>query len=175
EIVARRGITHAHLILNEVRYLVKHSLRQVGRPDESKDGIDMAICVLDESTKTLQYSGANNPLYIIKERNGTPELVEYKPDRMPLGYYMGRDLPFTKHEIQLETGDAFYMFSDGFPDQKGGERSKKFMIKNFKKLLLRIQHQSMYEQKNTLERTLQEWQNGSEQIDDILVMGVRLQ
>jgi serine phosphatase RsbU (regulator of sigma subunit)/streptogramin lyase len=175
EIVARRGITHAHLILNEVRYLVKHSLRQVGRPDESKDSIDMAICVLDESNKTLQFAGANCPLYIIREENGSPEMMEIKPDRMPLGYYLGIDRPFTKHEIQLKIGDAFYMFSDGYPDQKGGEHKKKFMIKNFKKLLLSIHEQSMYEQKITLEKTLDDWKNGSEQIDDILVMGVRLQ
>ena len=87
----------------------------------------MALCVIDEKNKVLQYSGANNPLYLIKDKNGTPELTEFKADRMPLGYYQGKFKTFTNNDIQLEFGDVFYLFSDGFVDQKGGKEGKKFM------------------------------------------------
>ncbi len=99
EIVHRRGITQANQILNELRKRIKFALRQTGDPDEAKDGIDMALCVLDSRNMTMQYSGANNPLYLIRGENGLPELKEIKADRMPIGFYEGKDRPFTNHEI----------------------------------------------------------------------------
>ena len=174
EIVQRREITQANQVLNEMRHQIKHSLRQHGHPDETKDGIDMALCIIDEKTRMMQYAGANNPLYIIKESNGKPELNEIKADRMPLGYYSGKDRPFTNHEISLGIGDTFYLFSDGFVDQKGGVENKKFMSKNFKVLLLEIHDQPMYEQKEILDKALTEWMGNNAQTDDILVVGVRV-
>jgi serine phosphatase RsbU (regulator of sigma subunit) len=174
EIVQRREITQANEVLNELRKQIRNSLRQHGQPEESKDGIDMALCVIDEKEKVMQYSGANSPLYLIRDQNGTPELTEFKADRMPLGYYQGRFKPFTNNDIQLEFGDVFYMFSDGFMDQKGGKDGKKFLSKNFKKLLLEIHQEPMREQKSILEKTLADWMGGQSQIDDILVIGVRV-
>ncbi|MEA3461823.1 MAG: SpoIIE family protein phosphatase, partial [Bacteroidota bacterium] len=174
EIVQRREITQANQVLNELRSQIKRSLRQHGLPDESKDGMDMAICAIDRKNRVMQYSGANNPMYIIKDKNGIPELNEIKADKMPLGYYSGRDKPFTNQEIKLELGDTFYLFSDGFIDQKGGKDKKKFMSKNLKKLLLEIHDQPMYDQKQHLERVLEKWMNGQSQIDDILVIGARV-
>ena len=173
EIVQRREITQANQVLNELRSQIKHSLRQHGLPDESKDGIDMAICAIDRKKGIMQYAGANNPMYIIKDKNGVPELNEIKADRMPLGYYSGKDKSFTNHEIKLELGDTFYLFSDGFIDQKGGKENRKFMSKNLKKLLLEIHDQPMYDQKLHLERTLEDWMVGESQMDDILIIGVR--
>ena len=174
EIVQRREITQAKDVLNELRKQIKRSLRQQGKRDESKDGIDMAICVLDLKSMKMQYAGANIPLYLIKDVKGTPELKEIKPDRMPLGYYHSKDKSFVNHDIQLEMGDTFYMFSDGFVDQVGGEQKKKFLSKNFKTLLLEIQDRTMNDQKEILEKTLADWMGDTSQIDDLLVIGVRV-
>ena len=173
EIVQRREITRADQVLNELRNHIKHALRQRGQPDESKDGMDMALCVIDKKNNMIQYAGANNPLYLIRDVEGTPELTEIKADRMPLGYYQGKDVSFTNHDIHLETGDALYIFSDGYIDQKGGKGNKKFMSKNFKNLLLNIYDQPMFEQEKVLDRTLRDWMGNQNQMDDILVIGVR--
>jgi serine phosphatase RsbU (regulator of sigma subunit) len=174
EIVQRREITQANQVLNELRKQIKYSLRQHGQKDESKDGIDMALCVLDLRNMLMQYSGANNPLYLIRDVDDIPDLNEIKPDRMPIGYYQGKDKTFTNHEIQLQIGDTFYIFSDGFIDQKGGKENKKFMSKNFKKLLLEIHDQPMYDQKDILDKALSDWMGSNSQMDDILVIGVRV-
>ena len=93
---------------------------------------------------------------------------------MPIGYYQEKDNSFSKHEIQLNKGDTFYLFSDGFLDQKGGSENKKFMSKNFKNLLLKIQDRSMSDQKILIENKMAEWMGDNPQIDDILVIGVRI-
>ena len=174
EIVQRREITQANQVLNELRKQIRSSLRQHGQAEESKDGIDMAVCVIDEKNNTLQYSGANNPLYLIRDKNGAPELTEFKADRMPVGYYPGRFKTFTNKDIQLEYGDVFYLFSDGFVDQKGGKDNKKFLSKNFKELLLEIHEEPMHDQKKILDKTITDWMVDNSQIDDILVIGVRV-
>ena len=173
EIVLRREIIQADQILNELRKQIKNSLRQHGQKDESKDGIDMALCVMDLKSMKMQYAGANSPLYLIKDVNGAHELKEIKADLMPLGYYQSKDRAFVNHDIQLERGDTFYMFSDGFIDQKGGKEGKKFLSKNFKNLLLEIQDRTMHDQKEILEKTLSDWMGDNSQIDDLLVIGVR--
>jgi len=174
EIVQRREITQANQILNALRKQIKLSLRQHGQPDEAKDGIDLALCVLDLKNMKMQYSGANNPLYLISDVDDVPELKEIKADRMPIGYYQGKDKTFSNHDIQLEIGDTFYIFSDGFIDQKGGKDNKKFMSKKFKNLLLEIHDQPMFDQKDILDKTLIDWMGTNSQIDDVLVIGVRV-
>lgn len=174
EIVQRREITQANQVLNELRRLVKNSLRQHGERDEAKDGIDMALCVLNLKNKVMQFSGANNPLYLIRDHKGNPELEEIKADRMPLGFYQGKDRTFTNHDITLEEGDTFYIFSDGFIDQKGGEENKRFMSKAFKNLLLEIQDLPMPEQRKIMDQSLSKWMGNNAQTDDILVIGVRM-
>jgi serine phosphatase RsbU (regulator of sigma subunit)/tetratricopeptide (TPR) repeat protein len=174
EIVHRREITQANQVLNELRKQVRNSLRQYGETEEAKDGIDMALCVVDEKNKKLEYSGANIPLYLIRDKNGTPELTEVKADRMPLGYYQGKFKSFTNHDIQLEFGDVIYLFSDGFIDQKGGKQGKKFLSKNFRELLLEIHDEPLRDQKTILDKTITEWIGEHSQIDDILVMGFRV-
>ena len=174
EIVQRREITRANQVLDEMRRQVKHSLRQHGQPDESKDGMDMALCVIDSKTREVQFAGANNPLYLVRDTNGLPELEEIKADPMPLGYYSAKDRPFTNHIIPAGTGDTFYIFSDGYIDQKGGDKNRKFMSRNFKDLLLEINDLSLYDQKEFLDRTLTKWMGSNTQIDDILVIGFRV-
>jgi len=174
EIVQKREITQANQVLNELRKQIKHSLRQHGGKDTSMDGIDMAICVLDLKTNKMQYAGAYNPLILVKYKNDKPELIEIKADRRPVGFYQGRDKSFTNHVVDLEIGDTFYIFSDGYADQMGGQKGKKFMSANFKNLLLEIHEQPLYEQKEILDKTMQEWMKGEEQMDDMLVIGVRI-
>jgi len=174
EIVQRREITQANQVLNELRRQIKRSLRQHGKGGETQDGMDISICVIDIQKNELQYAGAFNPLYIIKDVNGKSELNEIKADRMPVGFFHGKEKSFTNHELQLEIGDTVYMFSDGFIDQIGGKDEKKFLSKNFKELLLEIHNNPMYGQKEILETRFNEWTKGYEQLDDVLVIGFRI-
>lgn len=174
EIVQRKEITQANQILNELRSQIKYSLKQHGQKDQSKDGMDLAICIIDTKSNLMQYAGAYNPLYLIRKVNGEAELKVIKADRMPVGFFHGKDKSFTNHEIQLEKGDTIYLFSDGFIDQFGGKNNSKFMSKNFRKLLLEIHEEPMYEQKEILNKTFKDWMKENTQIDDVLVVGVRV-
>ncbi len=174
EIVQNKKEIHANQILNELRKEIKHSLRQTGKTEESREGIEMALCVIDTSTGTMQYSGAFSPLYLISNANGKPQLREIKADSMPVGVHFLIDKSFTNHEIKLEIGDTFYIFTDGFIDQVGGIKDNRFGSKNFQKLLLKICELPMFEQRNILEKTFNEWKGDQSQRDDILVIGARV-
>jgi serine phosphatase RsbU (regulator of sigma subunit)/Tfp pilus assembly protein PilF len=174
EIVQRKEITQANQVLNELRKEIKHALRQTGKKEESRDGIDMALCVIDTSTCIMQYSGAFNPLYIVSHNDGKPVLKEIKADMMPVGVHFSSDKTFTNHEIQLEIGDTFYISTDGFIDQTGGSNHTRFSSSGFKKLLLDICDRPMFEQKEILQQTLKEWMGEHPQRDDILVIGARV-
>jgi serine phosphatase RsbU (regulator of sigma subunit) len=174
EIVQRREITQANQVLNELRSHIKHSLRQHGYEDESKDGIDIALLVWDMRTKKIQFSGARNPLYLVRDVKGQVELEVIKGDPMPVGYYPTKDKPFNNHSIQLEPGDTIYLYTDGYVDQKGGKNNKKFLSKTFRNLLVEINEQPMHVQKEILEKTLTDWMGDQAQVDDILVVGVRV-
>jgi serine phosphatase RsbU (regulator of sigma subunit)/lipopolysaccharide biosynthesis regulator YciM len=174
EIVQSREFTHANQILNELRKEIKHSLRQTGKKEEMRDGMDIALCVIDSKNNIMQYSGAHNPLYIISNNNGNPEIKEIKADPMPVGIHFLGDKSFTNHEVQLDIGDTFYIFSDGFIDQIGGENNHRFTSERFKKLLVTIYDQPLYEQKEILEKTLKDWMGAHPQTDDILVIGARV-
>jgi serine phosphatase RsbU (regulator of sigma subunit) len=174
EIVLRREIIQANQILNEMKEHIKHSLKQTGTKDEPGDGIDMALCVIDNEKNMMQYAGANSPLYLINNNNGKPVLKEIKADAMPVGVHSSLDKSFTNHEIKLETGDIFYIFSDGYIDQNGGKYNHRFTSEKFRNLLLDIHDHPMYEQKEILEQTLKDWMGERSQRDDILVIGVRV-
>jgi serine phosphatase RsbU (regulator of sigma subunit) len=170
EIVNKEGIMQPAKILNMLRELVKVTLSQTGKQNEQKDGMDISLSLLDLNNMHLEWAGAYNPLYLI--RNG--ELIEYKADKMPVAIHINDDKPFTNNEIDLKPGDTFYMFSDGFPDQFGGQEGRKFMSKRFKELLVEINHLTMDEQKNTLHQAHLKWREGYEQIDDVVIFGVRV-
>jgi serine phosphatase RsbU (regulator of sigma subunit)/Tfp pilus assembly protein PilF len=174
EIVQNREITQPNQILNELRKQIKNSLRQSGKREGSRDGIDLALCVIDTRTNVMQYSGANNPLYLISNNNGQTVFKEIKADPMPVGVHFSTDISFTNHEIQLEIGDTFYIFSDGYLDQIGGDKNHRFTSEKFKKLLMEIHDQPMYEQKEILEQNLNDWMGINAQTDDILVIGARV-
>ncbi|HIA35948.1 MAG TPA: tetratricopeptide repeat protein [Flavobacteriales bacterium] len=166
EAVVEKGITKPNEIFFEVRKGFINALKQTG--ETQKDGMDAVLIAWDKKY-TLQLAAAYSPVIIIRKG----EIQELKPDRQPVGFHTGAQKPFTHHEMKLEKGDTVYIFSDGYPDQFGGPKDKKFMMKNFKNLLLSIQDKTMNEQKTILEITLAEWKGDTEQVDDILVMGVR--
>jgi serine phosphatase RsbU (regulator of sigma subunit) len=170
EIVNEREITESGQILNELRKEVQRALHQKGASAEAKDGMDIELCVIERSRKTIQYSGAYNSLYLI--RNG--ELIEYQADRMPIGIFDLSDKGFTSQNISFTPGDLIYMFSDGYADQFGGPNSKKFKYSALKELLLKIHNLPLKEQKKRLETEFLKWKGNNPQTDDVLVMGMKL-
>ncbi len=156
-------------ILNELRKNLISSLHQTGDKDEPKDGMDISLCIIDFDSKKLQYAGAHNPLYLIRNN----ELLQYNGDKMPLSHHKNKDVPFSKHKIDLIIGDSLYIFSDGLVDQFGGERNYKFLSKNFKELLVHINQKPMREQKKILKEEFEKWKGDRDQLDDILVIGFR--
>ncbi len=169
EIVSGCDNLRADLILNQLREFVKTTLGQRGKQDEAKDGMDIALCIIEWDTNTIQYAGAYNPLYYFK--NGV--FNEIKADKMPIGIYIKDNEPFTNNVVEFSKGDTFYIFSDGYVSQFGGTDGRKFMTKPFKALLETIQSRSMAEQMKILDEALLEWQGNFEQVDDISVIGFR--
>jgi tetratricopeptide (TPR) repeat protein/serine phosphatase RsbU (regulator of sigma subunit) len=163
--VREHSLTIPGEILDKTREIVVQEFEK--SEEDVKDGMDIALCSI-EGMK-LQYAGAYNPLWII--RNG--EIIETKANKQPIGNF-DKQLPYTTHTFELEKGDAIYIFSDGYVDQFGGEKEKKFKAKAFKKLLLSLQDKSMEEQKIVIDETFETWKGNLEQIDDVCVIGVRI-
>lgn len=170
EIVSRNQFNNASDILEELREHIISSLKQTGETGEAQDGLDIALCLIDCKTKEMQFSGANNPIYIIRNN----ELIEIKGDRMPVGIYVEITKHFTNHTYQLEENDQLYLFSDGYADQFGGPKGKKFRYKQFKELLINNSHEPMIIQKEILNNVHDKWRGSLEQIDDILVFGLKI-
>ncbi|NQY68401.1 MAG: SpoIIE family protein phosphatase [Flavobacteriales bacterium] len=174
QVVVQKGITDPAKALVGVDEGVKHALssHQSGEM-EANDGMDVSLCCLDSETKILEYSGAYNPLWIIRDG----ELLETKANKFAIGGYYQGQKKFDRNEIQLQSGDAIYIFSDGFADQFGGPKGKKFMTKRFKQLLKDSQDLSMKGQREKLNTTIEAWRTENEvldQVDDILVLGLKV-
>ncbi|RLD69294.1 MAG: hypothetical protein DRI95_00540 [Bacteroidetes bacterium] len=170
EIVNKKNITKASQILDEMKAAIIKHLKQKGRSGETQDGMDITLCSIDKKTLKMEMAGAYNPLYLIRDG----ELIRIKADRMPIGYYYKKHLPFTNNEIQLQKDDMLYLFSDGYIDQFSGETGNKLMTKNFKKYILEIYNKPLNEQKDILEERFDAWQANADQIDDIIVLGIRI-
>jgi phosphoserine phosphatase RsbU/P len=161
----------AALIMDELNAGVIATLNENLNDSSIKDGMDMALCVFDLPEKKVEFAGANNPLLLIRNS----ELITYKGDRFPIGVYEGSNpKPFTNNEIELISGDCIYLFSDGYPDQFGGPNNKKFMLRRFQELLREVHMMPMYKQKDILSQRLTDWRGDNEQVDDILVIGIRV-
>lgn len=171
EIVNSFDVLSVDKLLNELRRRVIKSLRQSMMISSLKDGMDIAICCIDKDLNQIEFAGAYNPLYIVNNN----ELIEIKADRMPIGIFDDTEQPFTKQTIPIENGMAIYMFSDGFMDQFGGPEEKKLKSKNFKELILKFSNEPMSIQRIKLGDFLAEWIGGNEQLDDILLVGIRLE
>ncbi|MCX6335201.1 MAG: SpoIIE family protein phosphatase [Bacteroidia bacterium] len=169
EIVNKDHVTRPELILNKLRGKVIDALQQQGISGEAKDGMDIVVVCIDENAGKLFFAGAYNPLIMI--RKGV--LSEYRGDRMPIAIFDNMK-DFSVHEISVEKGDLFYFSSDGYEDQFGGPEGKKFKSKQFKELLMKIYDKPMKDQKDIIISTFDEWKGDQNQIDDIVVIGVRI-
>jgi len=176
-------------ILNLTRKTIIERLKKDGSPEGGKDGMDCSLLVFDFKNLKLQIAAANNPVWIVrssvagaleandntfKNFNSTFSIYEVKPDKMPVGKHDKQDVPFTLHEIDIQKGDLVYTLTDGFPDQFGGEKGKKYMIKNLRELIISIAHLPMHEQKQILEQTFNNWKGTNEQVDDVTVVGIKI-
>jgi PAS domain S-box-containing protein len=171
EIVNERKITKPSEILNMLREKIIGTLRKRQDGSETRDGMDIALISLNTKTNLLQFAGAFNPLWL--HRNG--EWIEKTANKFPIGAYVGHESnAFTNHEIPLEKGDMIYIFTDGYADQFGGPHGKKFKYKQFQQVLTNIQDNTMEEQKQVLLFNHEQWRGGLEQVDDILVIGVKV-
>jgi len=169
DIVNQRNVLSANEILNNLRKEVIKALKQTGKEKEQKEGMDIALCQYDKNSNQLEFAGANNPIYLI--RNGI--LEEFKADRMPIGYQEDVVDSFQSHTFQVKKGDIIYLFSDGYADQFGGPDGKKYKYGTLKKYLLEINKMPMGKQKTLLEKNFYSWKGDREQIDDVILMGVR--
>ncbi len=157
-------------ILDFLNRSIHESFHKKDEENEVRDGMDVAICSIDYETLTLEYSGANNPLYII--RNG--EFLITKPDKMAIGSFVPGEASFTNHTVQLEKGDMIYIFSDGYPDQFGGPRGRKLMYNNFRDYLQLAKNEPIEHQEEFLNEKLKAWQGKMDQVDDILLIGLKV-
>ncbi len=188
-------------ILNLLNEKIQKTLHQTGKDGEARDGMDIALCIIDYKNLTLEYSGAYNPIYIFRdsthadenvkdklgvgekvvvrdkykrvEKSNDYELIMLHPDKMPIGIHYERKL-FTSKKLNIKNGDIVYMFSDGFADQFGGEKGRKFSSRKFRLLLAEIYTQPLGRQKEILDLTIDKWKGKLEQVDDVLIMGIKL-
>ena len=178
QIIIEKGISKPDEILNRLHLGVREALKQDSTEGDQKDGMDICLCSIDTRNYSIEYAGANRPLFIF--RDGV--LSEIKANKFPIGgIQTEEERRFTNHQIQLKKHDSLYLFSDGFVDQFGGERGKKFMSKQFKQVLAGIQNLPLKKQEEQLDKTFENWRNfpnpakmAYEQVDDILVIGLRL-
>jgi serine phosphatase RsbU (regulator of sigma subunit) len=191
EIVQKEYITHPAVILRKLRKEIISALGQKGVSGEQRDGMDLSLITIYHDTGKLEYAGAYNPLYLVRSKKqpkpgaegitviGPEEkdngyiLYEVQADKMPISYFVRMD-KFISHVITLIKGDNIYLFSDGYPDQFGGPRGKKFKYKPFKQLLLRNAHLPMEKQYQILNKTFDEWKGIEPQVDDICVIGLKI-
>jgi serine phosphatase RsbU (regulator of sigma subunit) len=168
--VNEHGLSKPNLILNALN---KGVSRTLGNDEEKqiKDGMDIALCSLDKKNMILEFAGAFNPLWILRNN----EIIEVKGNKFPIGSFLDNTIQnFVNKEIPLQKGDLIYVFTDGYADQFGGPKGKKFKYKNIKKLLLENCKESLSRQREILDSALEEWKGELEQIDDILIMGVKI-
>ncbi|MCZ8285813.1 MAG: SpoIIE family protein phosphatase, partial [Bacteroidia bacterium] len=160
--------TEPAVIMDIMNDGVAHTLHTSTSDEQTKDGMDMTLCALNYKTLELQYAGAFNPLYIVRAN----ELLQFKANKFPVGMFVGAKQNFTNNRIQLQKGDTIYIFSDGYADQFGGPKGKKFMAGNFRNLLVEASKLPIDTQKDMLNQTIEDWRGNLEQVDDILIIGV---
>ena len=169
QIVIEKNISAADQILNLLHVGVRHALKQDAGGD-TRDGMDLSLIVIDESKSQLMYAGANRNLWIVRKG----ELLETKADKFPIaGSQQEEERKFTSHIVSIEKGDVIYLTTDGYADQFGGPKGKKYMVRQLTRLLIEIASKPMNDQRFRLEQEFFEWKDNHEQVDDVLVIGIR--
>ncbi len=169
DIIRRSEVTQANHVLEYLREHIKTSLQQTGKTGEQRDGMDMALVVIDTETMELQYAGAHRPILLVQNGQST----ELKPDKMPVGVHR-KEEPFNNQKVNIQKGDCLFLCSDGFSDQIGGENQKTFKSTQLKQLILSNVHLPMRQQSQILETSFDQWKAQNKQIDDVLIMGVKI-
>jgi serine phosphatase RsbU (regulator of sigma subunit) len=187
EINANERLLSPAEILNQLREKIIKELGQKGVLGESRDGMDISLLRIDKLTNNVQWAGANNPFWVASTNNELKTVItdvlpiensaysfyDIKPNKQPIGYHVNKQ-PFTNHQVNLNKGDLLYLFTDGYPDQFGGEKGKKFMKKRFKELLIKNIELSILTQKEELDLNFENWRGDLEQLDDVCVIGIKL-
>ncbi|MBN2613859.1 MAG: tetratricopeptide repeat protein [Bacteroidales bacterium] len=169
EIVNKSFAEHPGEILNQLSYKLKASLHASGDIDEIREGMDIVLLKFEKGLDEMEFSGANNPIYIVRNN----EIIEHKGDRSPIGYY-SKEVNFTNQKVKLNRGDSVYMFSDGYADQLNGENYKKYLSKRFKALLVDIDPMPMEERRQKLLKEFNHWKGGFQQVDDVMILCIKI-
>lgn len=157
-------------VLTKLNRGVVNALKQDGKYGETRDGMDVALCLVNTIENSIHFAGANRPFYIVRNK----EIIAFNGDKRPIGGYENFSEPFTNHKIDLQVDDSFYMFSDGYADQFGGPNNKKFLIKNLQRLFVEIAHLDFQIQRNKLAERHKLWKGTNEQTDDVMVIGFKV-
>jgi len=173
EVLIRDNINRPDIALNALRDNIISALHQTEDKSNNKDGMDIAFCEIQPQTKKIFFAGANMPLYIVRQKNNKPELHILEGDKMPIGIYQRTD-NFTNHTFDYQSDDIIYMFTDGFRDQFGENGDRKFLLQNFKNLLLSFSNEKLEIQSKIIEKTFSEWKGSLKQIDDVTVIGIKI-
>lgn len=169
QVVKERGLTKPNEVLDQLNRIAFETLHK-DRDQYVRDGMDMALCTFHPEDLVLEFAGANCPLYVVRQE----EVLQFAPNKMPIGGFALDDKLFSGHTVQLQKGDAAYVFSDGYADQFGGPRGKKFFYRQFRELLVRITPETPDRKKALLIEAFNDWKGTQEQVDDILVMGMQV-
>lgn len=170
--VLEKNITNPGDILDAVNVWLTESLHQTVENSTVKDGMDISLIAINKKTNEIEFSGANNPLYVYKKDE---QVIEYKGDKFPVGSFVGEQTKkFTTRSIQVEKGDTLYLFSDGYADQFGGEKGKKFKLKNQREQLKIACNLPIIDQRKFLHNRFSEWKGNLEQVDDVLIIGIEM-
>jgi serine phosphatase RsbU (regulator of sigma subunit) len=170
ELTFGRNLSRPDQLLNTQRDAIIMALNPEGTDEVSKDGMDCVLCSYDFKNKKVEFACANNPLWIIRDK----QVMEFKADKQPIGLHEGPKTNYTLHEVQLQTGDIVYTLTDGYSDQFGGPKGKKFKLSHLKEKLVEICDKPLSEQKEILERTFEQWKGDLEQVDDVLLIGIKI-
>jgi serine phosphatase RsbU (regulator of sigma subunit) len=170
EEAVKEGSTAPHEIFNKTRNFIIDRLKKDGSPEGGKDGMDASIICFDFEKDKFTYTAAQNPIWVIRDG----ELTEIKPEKMPIGKHDKDHIPFEGGEFEIQKGDQVYTLTDGFQDQFGGPKGKKFMVKKMREYVLSISHLSMEEQHQKIKEAFNHWKGEIEQVDDVCVIGIKI-
>ncbi|MFN5628247.1 MAG: PP2C family protein-serine/threonine phosphatase, partial [Bacteroidota bacterium] len=170
EIVRDKKIEEPCDILDLLSAKIVSDLKQTEEKNASKDGMDISFCRLNKQKTELTYAGANNDLWLVRNN----QIQVFESDRQPVGYHFGELKQFNQHKIPLKKDDRIFTFTDGFADQFGGSKGKKFKPNNLKNLILSTYSHPIVEQKHIINLTFENWKGNLEQVDDILIIGLRV-